>query len=66
MADHFAKLRAELGPPGVLHRALKIPPGKKLPPYLLARLAKSSGTLGREAKIAELFSHFHPHPPTRK
>jgi hypothetical protein len=38
--------------PGALHRALKVPLGKRIPFRKLRRAAKASGKLGRRARLA--------------
>jgi hypothetical protein len=41
--------------PGALHEELGVPEGKKIPAKKLAKAAKSSGVLGRRARLAETF-----------
>lgn len=38
---------------GALHKALGVPTGKKIPSDKLAKAAKSSGKVGKEARLAE-------------
>lgn len=38
---------------GSLHRQLGVPQGKKIPAGKLAKAAKSGGTLGKRARLAE-------------
>lgn len=38
---------------GALHKALGVPIGKKIPSDKLAKAAKSSGKVGKEARLAE-------------
>lgn len=38
--------------PGALHRALKVPVGKRIPFKKLRRAAKAPGKLGRRARLA--------------
>ena len=39
--------------PGALHKQLGIAQGKKIPKSTLAKAAKSGGTLGKRARLAE-------------
>ena len=39
--------------PGALHEELGVPKGQKIPEKKLAKAAKSSGTLGKRARLAE-------------
>lgn len=38
---------------GALHKELSVPEGKKIPAKKLAKAAKSSGKLGKRARLAE-------------
>jgi len=38
--------------PGALHRALKVPKGKKIPVARIKAAAKKGGRLGRQARLA--------------
>jgi hypothetical protein len=44
---------------GALHKQLGVPTGKKIPPGLLAKAAKSSGKLGQRARLAETLKRMH-------
>ena len=39
--------------PGALHKALKVPEGKKIPATKLAAAAKAPGKLGQRARLAK-------------
>jgi len=39
--------------PGALHKELGVPQGEKIPAKKLAKAAKSSGKLGKRARLAE-------------
>lgn len=39
--------------PGALHKALGVPKGEKIPAKKLAKAAKSSGKIGKQARLAE-------------
>jgi hypothetical protein len=43
---------------GALHRALKVPEGKKIPEKKIEKAAKKPGKLGKEAKLAETLKGF--------
>ena len=45
--------------PGALHKELGVPQGKKIPPGKLAKAAKSSGTLGKRARLAQTLKGLH-------
>lgn len=45
-----------IGKPGALHRELGIPEDKKIPASKIAKAAKSSGTLGKRARLAQTLS----------
>lgn len=45
--------------PGSLRAELKIPEGKTIPDSRLRRAAKSSGTLGRRARLAIILKGLH-------
>jgi hypothetical protein len=45
--------------PGALHRELGVPQGKKIPRSKILKAAKSGGTLGRRARLAETLSKMH-------
>lgn len=42
--------------PGALHRQLGVPKGKTIPKSMLASAAKSKGTLGKRARLAQTLS----------
>ena len=44
--------------PGALHKALKVPEGKKIPEKKLAKAEKAPGKLGKEALLAETLKGF--------
>jgi len=44
--------------PGALHKELGVPQGEKIPAKKLAKAAKSSGTLGKRARLAETLKGF--------
>lgn len=44
--------------PGALHEQLHVPKGEKIPAKKLAKAAKSSGTLGKRARLAETLKGF--------
>ena len=44
---------------GALHKEMGVPQGKKIPAAKLAKAAKSSGTLGRRARLAETLKKLH-------
>ena len=39
--------------PGALHKELGVPEGEKIPSKKLAKAAKASGKLGKQARLAE-------------
>jgi hypothetical protein len=39
--------------PGALHKSLGVPKGEKIPAGKLAKAAKSSGKVGKQARLAE-------------
>jgi len=41
---------------GGLHRALKVPMGKKIPKAKITKAAKTGGKLGKMARLAETFA----------
>lgn len=45
--------------PGALHRSLGVPEGRKIPEAKIAKAAKSGGTLGKRARLAEMLKGFH-------
>lgn len=45
--------------PGALHRALKVPAGKKIPKSKIAAAAKKGGKLGRRARLAQTLAKMH-------
>jgi hypothetical protein len=44
--------------PGALHKALKVPEGKKIPEKKLVKAEKAPGKLGKEARLAETLKSF--------
>lgn len=44
---------------GALHRALGVPAGQKIPEKKIAKAAKESGKVGKEAKLAQTLKSFH-------
>jgi hypothetical protein len=44
--------------PGALHEKLGVPEGQKIPKAKVAKAAKASGTLGREARLAQTLGKF--------
>lgn len=45
--------------PGALHKALGLPPERKIPKKMLDAAAKKGGTLGRRARLAETLRRMH-------
>ena len=39
--------------PGALHKSLGVPQGEKIPAGKIAKAAKSGGTLGKRARLAQ-------------
>ena len=39
--------------PGALHKALGVPKGEKIPASKLSKAAKSSGKIGKQARLAQ-------------
>ena len=39
--------------PGALHKSLGVPQGEKIPSGKIAKAAKSGGTLGKRARLAQ-------------
>jgi hypothetical protein len=44
---------------GALHKELGVPQGQKIPAGKIAKAAKSGGTLGRRARLAQTLKSFH-------
>lgn len=57
MAKHF--IQSAIKHPGALHEQLGIPRGRKIPQATLRKAAKSSGTLGRRARLALILEHLN-------
>jgi len=45
-------IKKAISRPGALHRALKVPKGKKIPVAKIHKAAKAKGRLGRQARLA--------------
>ena len=45
--------------PGALHKSLGVPEGKTIPAGKLTKAAKSSGKVGKEARLAQTLKGFH-------
>jgi len=48
-----------IGKKGALHEKLGVPKGEKIPAKKMAKAAKSSGKLGKEARLAETLKGFN-------
>lgn len=60
MADEKKKfIQSAIKNPGVLHRALGVPQGQKIPAARVASAAKSKGHLGRMARFAQTLEGLH-------
>ena len=51
-------IKKAIGKPGALHKALGVPQGTKIPAGKLAKAAKSSGKIGKEARLAQTLKGF--------
>ena len=51
-------IKGAIGKPGALHKEMGVPQGEKIPAKKLAKAAKSSGTLGKRARLAETLKGF--------
>lgn len=45
--------------PGALHKSLGVPMGQKIPAKKLAKAAGASGTLGKQARLAQTLGKMH-------
>lgn len=45
--------------PGALHKALGVPQGEKIPASKLSKAAGKSGTVGKQARLAQTLKGFH-------
>jgi hypothetical protein len=54
-------IQKALGPKskGKLHEEMHVPKGEKIPKKKLAKAEKSSGTLGKRARLAETLEKLH-------
>jgi len=52
-------IKKAISRPGALHRALRVPKGKKIPVARIHAAAKKPGRLGRQARLALTLRGFH-------